>query len=94
MLRVATRVAENGHDVQQQRLLDRFPRTQQNIKAAIPIADAAILLDNSRDQSHAFSVCVVHQEPSRLYDIRADSASVPRVIREWLDLVCPEQDTQ
>lgn len=90
VLRVATRVAENGHNVQPQRLLDRFPRTQQAIRAAIPVADATILLDNSRNQSHAFTVCTVHRQPDRLYDIRANGASVPRVIREWLDVVCPE----
>jgi predicted ABC-type ATPase len=45
--RVAGRVAHGGHDVPDDRLRDRFPRTLANLRAAIEFVDVAILLDNS-----------------------------------------------
>ncbi|MDD7973514.1 zeta toxin family protein [Roseinatronobacter alkalisoli] len=89
ILRVQTRVAENGHDVEVARLTDRFPRTQKAIKSAMHVADATILLDNSRSSEQAFTVCVVRQGPNHLFDIRSGSNSVPKVMTEWLNIVCP-----
>lgn len=90
ILRVQTRVAENGHDVEAARLTARFPRTQKAINAAMNVADATVLLDNSRSPKQAFTVCVVRQGPTHHYDIRNNSESVPKVIVEWLSIVCPD----
>jgi predicted ABC-type ATPase len=38
--RVVTRIAEGGHAVDVDKLLDRFPRTQKAIAAASSVADA------------------------------------------------------
>lgn len=59
ILRVQTRVAENGHNVEMDRLLRRFPKTQRAISEAAKIADASILTDNSRDVRRTFTVCRV-----------------------------------
>lgn len=45
--RVKQRVAHGGHDVPDDRLRARFPRTLANLRAAIPIVDAAFVFDNS-----------------------------------------------
>lgn len=45
--RVKQRVAHGGHDVPDEKLHARFPRTLANLRAAIPIADEAFLFDNS-----------------------------------------------
>jgi len=87
LMRVQARVADNGHDVADVRLRERFPRTQKAIHAAIKIADAAILLDNSRDEKRAFTVCQVQTGDKTLYDIRTSGAAVPVAISQWLDIV-------
>jgi predicted ABC-type ATPase len=49
--RVKMRVANkgsSGHDVSINKLLSRFPRTQEAIGHALTVADAALLVDNSR----------------------------------------------
>lgn len=89
--RVQTRVALNGHDVALDRLIARFPRTQQAIREAAKIADATIFTDNSRDQRQAFTVCRVQLGEQPLFDLRSDAtAQVPAAIAEWLDVVCPD----
>jgi predicted ABC-type ATPase len=45
--RVMQRVREGGHDVPNEKLQARFPRTLANLKAAIPMADDALVFDNS-----------------------------------------------
>jgi predicted ABC-type ATPase len=45
--RVATRVARGGHDVPNDKLFARFPRTLKNLSAAVGVVDQAFLLDNS-----------------------------------------------
>ncbi len=45
--RVAGRVAHGGHDVPDDRLIARYPRTLANLRAALAFVDVAILLDNS-----------------------------------------------
>lgn len=89
ILRVQTRVAEHGHNVPVEKLLSRFARTQHAVSAALSIADAAILVDNSRDLSDAFSVCRIEVKGAAVLDIRAASAPVPKPIRRWLDIVAP-----
>lgn len=46
-MRVAQRVAQGGHDVPEDRLRARFPRTLENLRRAIGEVDLALLLDNS-----------------------------------------------
>jgi len=89
VLRVQSRIAENGHAVPPDRLLTRFPRTQQAINAAIKIADAAILTDNSRDEKLAFTVCQVQLGDRRLFDIRDGGGRVSSLITKWLNVVSP-----
>lgn len=57
--RVLTRVLEGGHDVDERKLRDRYPRTQQAIQRAISVSDAAILLDNSRVERYAFTPVLI-----------------------------------
>lgn len=94
LLRVQTRVAMNGHDVDPARLIQRFPRTQMAINAAMEVADASILLDNSRDIKQAFTVCSVRLGTERLFDLRLGEKTVPMSIRTWLDVVCPLAGTR
>lgn len=44
--RVAQRVEEGGHDVPDEKISARYPRTLSNLRAALPIADAVLLFDN------------------------------------------------
>ena len=92
ILRVQTRVAENGHDVPLERLLRRFPKTQRAISAAAAMADASIFTDNSRTPKQAFTVCRVQLGEAELFDLRQASATVPSVIAEWLDVVSPRAE--
>lgn len=86
--RVSTRVALGGHAVPDQKLQHRFPRTQRAIRAALAVANAAILVDNSLDQERAFSVCRIQLRSRTLFDIRTDSLADPAV-KVWLDVVAP-----
>jgi len=45
--RVSQRVAEGGHDVPQEKIESRIPRSLENIKKAIPLVDNIALVDNS-----------------------------------------------
>ena len=54
ILRVSTRVAAGGHAVSTDKLISRFPRTQQAVRHATGIADASILIDNSRGYQAGF----------------------------------------
>jgi predicted ABC-type ATPase len=87
ILRVQTRVAENGHDVPIERLQRRFPKTQRAIREAVGLADAAILTDNSRTTKEAFTVARVQIGHDQIYDIRENAA--PAMISEWLGVVSP-----
>ena len=86
--RVATRVADGGHAVDFQKLLERYPRTQQAIRHALPVADAVVLVDNSREASLAFTPCYIRADDRVLYDIRA-RGNAPIEIATWLDVVVP-----
>ena len=89
--RVATRVSRGGHAVANEKLIARFPRTQTAVRHAIAIADAAMLVDNSRTEDEAFTVCRVQMGAQCLYDVR-DSGDSPSVVRAWLDVVAPLQE--
>lgn len=47
--RVVQRVEAGGHDVPDDRLHARFPRTLANLELAIPLVDEAFVFDNSSD---------------------------------------------
>jgi predicted ABC-type ATPase len=87
--RVATRVANKGHSVSTEKLIERFPRTQKAIEAAAHIADAAILVDNSLSETHAFSVCRIQLGAEEIFDLRRSTMPPAAAIREWLEVVSP-----
>ncbi len=91
ILRVQTRVAENGHGVEEERLKRRFPKTQRAIREAAKITDATIFTDNSRDPDEAFTVCRVQLGEAQLFDLRQDTGGVPSAIDAWLEVVCPQE---
>lgn len=88
-LRVETRISRGGHAVHPDKLRDRFPRTQRAIAAALTIADAAILVDNSRETKLAFTVCRIQQKDNVTFDLRGAGDEPPPAIRSWLDVVAP-----
>ncbi len=87
-LRVLSRKSEGGHDVPQERLTRRFPKTQNAIRGAIPLADASLLVDNSIEPEHAFSLCRVQIGEAVLHDIRSDGGA-PAHVSDWLNIVSP-----
>lgn len=87
--RVQARVQDGGHNVPIDKLIERFPRTQKAIAAAAPLADATILMDNSREWDKAFTTCQVLHGGQSLYDRRDSKRSTPAVILAWLDVVSP-----
>lgn len=87
--RVAVRVASGGHAVAPERLKARFPRTQRAIRAALPVADAAALFDNSRGEDDAFTVCHIRAGGRVVFDCRAGKDPPSVEILRWLDVVCP-----
>lgn len=87
MARVASRKADGGHDVDRKKLKDRFPRTQKAIHYALPVADAAILADNSLSPKEAFTPVWVQLGANVIFDIRT-AGEVPAVTVEWMDAVC------
>lgn len=90
ILRVQTRVAEHGHDVETERLVRRFPKTQRAIGAASTIADASVFVDNSREERLAFTVGRVQVGEQCLYDLRQTGRSVPSAIAQWIDIISPQ----
>jgi predicted ABC-type ATPase len=86
--RVLTRVAEGGHSVPEPKLINRFPRTQSAIAAALSVVDAAILVDNSLTKERAFDPCRIEVDKEVVYDLRQGGAADPAIL-EWLDIVSP-----
>lgn len=88
--RVMTRVAQGGHNVPVNRLIDRFARTQKAIGIAASVADATIFTDNSRTTRKAFTVCRVQIGSRAVYDMRNGAERrIPSEIGEWLNVVVP-----
>lgn len=71
ILRVSTRRLKGGHDVPEDKLRSRFPRTQQAIGMAAGVADLTLMFDNSRDEKHAFTLVRAQRKEELLYDCRA-----------------------
>jgi len=87
--RVGTRVAEGGHAVSEDKLRARFPRTQKAIREAALVADATLMVDNSRAEDKAFTLCRAQLGRRELYDLRRESPRVPVPVRAWMDVVSP-----
>lgn len=87
--RVHTRVALGGHAVPVMKLRSRFPKTQRAIGAAAQVADATLMVDNSRKPSQAFTVCRVQLKTRELFDRRLEGARIPEAILRWMDVVAP-----
>lgn len=71
--RVKQRVSEGGHDVPPDKIISRIPRTMQNIKTALPLADQVLIYDNS-------SYDKPYQEVARL---QQGSLSVGKRLPDW-----------
>ena len=84
-----TRVAAGGHDVDDSKLLQRFPRTQKAIRNASAVADATILADNSGLEQEAFTVCRVQVGKLEAYDCRGVLEDPSQAVLQWLDIVSP-----
>ena len=87
MARVASRKAVGGHDVDRKKLMARFPRTQKAVHYALPVADAAILTDNSLGPKEAFKPVWVQLGEDVIFDVRT-AGTVPAVTEEWMRVVC------
>ncbi|MDX2267913.1 MAG: hypothetical protein NW208_07395 [Bryobacter sp.] len=70
IFRVATRKAKGGHSVPENKLRERFPRTQKAVGMASKIADVTLMFDNSRNLSEAFSLARVQRKSEVIYDCR------------------------
>jgi predicted ABC-type ATPase len=55
LARVRQRVSEGGHDVPEQRILERYPRTLANLRQAVRRANLAMLYDNPGEVSSSFT---------------------------------------
>jgi predicted ABC-type ATPase len=94
ILRVATRKALGGHDVPEDKLRQRFPRTQEAIRLAAPVADMTLMFDNSRDIQNAFTLVRVQTRNRVVYDCRqrafGETEELVNVASVWLSLVAPK----
>lgn len=93
ILRVATRRAQGGHAVPEDKLITRFPRTQQAIRVAAPMADLTLMFDNSRSPEDAFTMVRAQAKTSILYDCRFAKSSADKNLiataETWLSFVAP-----
>jgi predicted ABC-type ATPase len=91
--RVNTRVSKGGHAVELTKLRKRFPKTQKAIRFAAHQASATVMVDNSRSDKEAFTVCRVQIERRVLFDRRKGRFTPPKAILAWLDVVAPAPET-
>lgn len=93
VLRVATRRRQGGHDVPETKLHQRFPRTQEAIRLAAPVADMTLMFDNSRGIEDAFTLVRVQAKTSVIYDCRGrrfgEHDELIQVSSAWLSRVAP-----
>lgn len=59
--RVAMRVSQGGHDVPTEKLLSRFPRTIENLRAAIRVLPHVLVYDND-DLSTPFRLVAAFEQ--------------------------------
>ncbi len=93
MLRVQTRRTQGGHGVPEASLRSRFPRTQQAIAKAAPLADMTLMFDNSRSVADAFTLVRAQQGETVLFDCRSRTepalAELNTIAGLWLPKVAP-----
>jgi predicted ABC-type ATPase len=92
VLRVKTRRDLGGHSVPEAKLRSRFPRTQEAIRLAAPMADLTLMFDNSRGFEEAFTLVRAQSKADVRYDCRRDSSAKQELIQianSWLKLVAP-----
>jgi predicted ABC-type ATPase len=93
ILRVSTRRRKGGHDVPEDKLRSRFPRTQQAIGMAAGVADLTLMFDNSRDETHAFALARAQRKNQVLYDCRDDGfqqdPDLVKIAGLWLGNIVP-----
>lgn len=77
--RVVYRTEGGGHDVPDEKLLERYPRTLENLRQAIPFVDLAIVLDNSSAES-PYRHVATYERGKRI----AKARSLPAWAREVL----------
>jgi hypothetical protein len=87
--RVATRANKGGHTVDPKKLMNRFGRTQQAIRYALSVADASVLVDNSRDAARAFTPCYISVSDTVSFDIRR-RGKPPAEIGAWMKVIVPD----
>ena len=75
--RVWDRVDQGGHDVPDELIRDRFPRSFQNLKRAIPLCDFVVLVDNSRESRHRIFGTITRGKGVHIWD------TVPRWYEEF-----------
>lgn len=94
ILRVATRRLQGGHDVPEDKLRQRFPRTQEAIRLAAPLADMVLMFDNSRSIEKAFTLVRVQAKTSVIYDCRkrefGEDDELIQVASTWLSMTAPQ----
>ncbi|MBL8217005.1 MAG: hypothetical protein JNK87_40170 [Bryobacterales bacterium] len=94
ILRVATRRRQGGHDVPEDKLRSRFPRTQQAIRLAAEIADITFMFDNSRGIVNAFTPVRAQRQSEIIYDCRNPNQNADAALVEaaggWLAKVAPD----
>lgn len=93
VLRVATRKKQGGHDVPEEKLRQRFPRTQEAIRMAALVADMTLMFDNSGDIREAFKLVRVQAKALVNYDYRdrkcGENKEAVAVASTWLSQVAP-----
>lgn len=87
ILRVSSRKLNGGHNVDHDKLIGRFPRTQKAIHHAKVVADASIFVDNSLSPAEAFQPVFIQLRDEVVFDARA-AGQLPATIVEWMNVVC------
>ena len=78
LARVTQRVAEGGHAVPAERILQRYPRTMANLKLAVRLADMAFVYDavNVEHGAHALVALCEKEQTAVLADTLPTWAAV------------------
>jgi predicted ABC-type ATPase len=65
--RITQRVFEGGHNVPEDKVKNRIPRTLKHIRTAIPLCDIIYLLDNSRIDNPFHPLAIIRNNNIELY---------------------------
>jgi predicted ABC-type ATPase len=77
--RVAMRVSQGGHDVPQEKLTARFPRTLANLRAAIRVVPHAFIFDNE-NIARPFRKVAVFEQGQAVYRVEPPPAWLAGII--------------